>query len=180
MPYRPNNVICGAPDWRLKRLAANQARSRRRRGFFVRGTPEAAARMSAAQKASWADGRTVEGFSPRDCQACDKTFKPTGGRQVYCGTRCRERSRGRLTASEYEDMYEAQGGVCALCGREGGGWSGSSGARRKRRGLLVIDHDHITGQVRALLCGNCNTALGRFGDCPVQLRAGAEYLERFL
>jgi hypothetical protein len=52
-----------------------------------------------------------------------------------------------ITIEEYETMLEAQGGVCAVCG---------SPPKRKR---LHVDHDHETGDVRALLCAPCNTAL---------------------
>jgi hypothetical protein len=33
-------------------------------------------------------------------------------------------------------------------------------------------------QVRRLLCDNCNTGLGLFGDDPGRLRTAADYLER--
>ena len=53
----------------------------------------------------------------------------------------------RIRSSDFEAMLSAQGGCCKLCGR-----------RRK----LDVDHCHITGRVRGLLCRNCNTWLGRY------------------
>ncbi len=41
---------------------------------------------------------------------------------------------------------------------------------------LVVDHDHGTGHVRALLCSPCNAALGLMGDRPERLEAAARYL----
>lgn len=41
-----------------------------------------------------------------------------------------------------------------------------------------IDHDHITGQVRAVLCTRCNLGLGMFDDDPARLRAAADYIEK--
>lgn len=74
----------------------------------------------------------------------------------------RLRRRYGLTPEQWEDIKQAQGYRCALCGK------------RKK---LVVDHDHDTGKVRAALCHGCNVGLGRFGDNPVRLRAAADYLE---
>lgn len=57
----------------------------------------------------------------------------------------------RMTPMEYDRLFEAQRGVCAICAREC-----ASGKR------LAVDHDHETGTVRGLLCLKCNTALGWF------------------
>ena len=42
---------------------------------------------------------------------------------------------------------------------------------------LCIDHNHETGKVRGVLCGNCNSALGLTKDSPELLRKLATYLE---
>lgn len=42
---------------------------------------------------------------------------------------------------------------------------------------LVVDHDHLTGKARALLCHKCNTMLGLADDNPEILRQAIEYLE---
>jgi hypothetical protein len=42
-----------------------------------------------------------------------------------------------------------------------------------------IDHDHVSGVVRGVLCFNCNGALGRFEDDLVRLGLAIEYLARY-
>lgn len=70
-------------------------------------------------------------------------------------------------------LTESQGGICAICG----GNPGKIG-RRGHHGRLHIDHDHATGRVRGLLCGNCNTMIGLAGEDPEILRKAIEYLGR--
>ena len=39
-----------------------------------------------------------------------------------------------------------------------------------------VDHDHDTGEVRGLLCLNCNTGIGKLGDSAVTCLDAAFYL----
>lgn len=74
------------------------------------------------------------------------------------------RRRYGLSMDEYNAILAAQDGLCAIC-------KGPPGARR-----LAVDHDHETGEVRGLLCPNCNRGIGNFRDDPSLLRAAIEYL----
>ena len=67
-----------------------------------------------------------------------------------------------LTLAEYRALQARQGNVCAIC--------------RKRARVLCIDHCHVTGRVRGLLCPKCNSALGFCDDDPRLLRAALAYL----
>ena len=66
--------------------------------------------------------------------------------------------------SQYPSLYLKQEGKCRICERE-------PGSRK-----LSIDHSHSTGQVRGLLCTNCNLALGNLKDSPLLAVRAAQYL----
>lgn len=75
-----------------------------------------------------------------------------------------------LTQEQYDAMFEAQGGVCAICKEP-------ERSRRVKRLNLSVDHCHKTGKIRGLLCSGCNTAIGHFyEDIEVMIRA-KKYLE---
>ncbi len=73
-----------------------------------------------------------------------------------------------MTVDDFNRMSEAQGGKCAIC------LQAPSGRFKK----LSTDHDHVTGDVRGLLCSPCNLGLGSFRDNTERLRKAAAYLER--
>jgi hypothetical protein len=66
-------------------------------------------------------------------------------------------------------MFEQQGGVCAACGLP------ENRMNARLKGRLHVDHDHVTGQVRGLLCANCNAALGLLRDEPQRIEALLAY-----
>jgi hypothetical protein len=79
-----------------------------------------------------------------------------------------------ITYLDYQEMLESQNGVCAICGK-------SEFAKDKRSNKirqLAVDHNHATGKVRALLCHNCNTALGRWKDNVKIMKKAIKYLEK--
>jgi hypothetical protein len=76
-----------------------------------------------------------------------------------------------ITFEQYEAMVAAQGNRCAVCGTE------PDPRAPKQSSRLHVDHDHITGAVRKLLCNRCNMGVGYFLDDPIRLRAAAEYIE---
>jgi hypothetical protein len=79
-----------------------------------------------------------------------------------------------LTTDGYNAMVVAQGGLCAICRRPERA-NGSNGERPRQ---LSIDHDHVTGKVRGLLCQKCNIAIGQLDDNPERLDAAAAYLRQ--
>ncbi len=80
-----------------------------------------------------------------------------------------------ITAETYDTMWKSQSGLCACCGRPEKAlhWKG------KKR-MLAINHDHVTGQVRQLICHRCNIMLGLAKESPEILRQLADYIARHL
>lgn len=78
---------------------------------------------------------------------------------------------GGMTDEQYMQMYVAQGGVCKSCKQA------ETVTRDGRVRWLCVDHCHVTGRVRGLLCVGCNTAIGYARDRAERLRAAAAYLD---
>jgi hypothetical protein len=66
-----------------------------------------------------------------------------------------------LTLEAFDALLVSQGGGCAVCGRTDAD---------------NVDHDHITGRVRGILCFNCNVAIGHVGEDEDRLVALMAYL----
>ena len=131
------------------------------------------------------------------CSNCGKVFDTDRKRwtdNVYCSQQCKAgfrhgtpelsmisrrynfKKKFGLTIEGYEAMRNSQDARCALCGTNE---PNGRVSKHTDEYWLHVDHDHETGQVRSLLCANCNTALGKMNDDPHLLRAAADYLDRW-
>jgi len=102
-----------------------------------------------------------------------KNKAKSDGLQTWCKSCHDTRMRGNtlrrmygITEDDYDEMYRAQRGCCWICGVHQ--------STLKRR--LNVDHDHESGDVRALLCCNCNKGIGLLGDDPKTVQQAANYL----
>lgn len=99
------------------------------------------------------------------CKFCNKTVNE----RTYV-SRCAKRYG--LSVDDYNSLLEKQGNKCAICKcpqpNEG---------KLSKRNRLVIDHDHLTGRVRGLLCDPCNRAIGQFKENLSNIKAAVKYLE---
>jgi hypothetical protein len=75
-----------------------------------------------------------------------------------------------LTQESFDAMLHTQGGGCAICGAKQ--IDGEQGTR------MVVDHCHLTNQIRGILCDLCNTALGKFEDNVGLLKNAINYLSK--
>ena len=74
--------------------------------------------------------------------------------------------RYNISIEQYDSMFKEQNGLCAICNlpEKASKWS------------LSVDHNHKNGEVRGLLCRDCNAALGLFKDNVLLLRSSIKYL----
>lgn len=111
----------------------------------------------------WRSSKSSDGLQGW-CKACalgakrERNKTPDGKRQKAAWSR---RALYGMDPGDFDLMVAAQSGVCAIC------------AKPRR---LHVDHDHETGNVRGLLCSNCNTALGLLGEEVDVLIAALAYL----
>jgi hypothetical protein len=73
------------------------------------------------------------------------------------------RRRYGISPAEYDALLAKQGGACAIC-------------RKRSKGKLCVDHCHLTGTIRGLLCHTCNRALGALKDDQASLLVALAYL----
>lgn len=112
----------------------------------------------------------------QSCEACKQPFRPAGVTQQCCKT-CipnsqawyRWKSYG-LTQPGFELLWHRCQGRCEGCRCE-------ISDKTHGRNMLCIDHDHVTGKIRGILCSACNHALGLVRDNRDTLRQLATYLD---
>lgn len=95
------------------------------------------------------------------CRACAK-LSPEKKREATL------KHRYGITAKIYDQLAANQLNRCALCSTD------VPGGSRKN---FLVDHNHETGEVRGLLCYNCNNGLGMLKDSPKLLKRAIQYLE---
>lgn len=115
------------------------------------------------------DDRSVGGVlsaqvvdGPPPCEMCSAPASLVSKGRWFCSRACRRtasfdrqlRKEYGLGEADYRTLLEIQGASCPICLQ-----FLLDQARRP-----YVDHDHVTGRVRGLLCLTCNLLLGRLGD----------------
>jgi hypothetical protein len=127
--------------------------------------------------------RSVKSFTRRSarksgkaswCKSClnkwrvDARAKNPKSFQDYEFARGLRRNYG-MTVDQYNKMLIDQKECCDCCGQHQ--------SKFKRR--LHVDHDHETGQIRGLLCTECNPAIGYLKHSIDRLEMAIRYLKKF-
>ena len=74
-----------------------------------------------------------------------------------------------ITLDEFNKMNATQGSKCKICDTHVNKLAGNT---------LYIDHCHITGAIRGLLCSRCNSGIGMMNDNIDTVRSALRYLEQ--
>jgi hypothetical protein len=105
--------------------------------------------------------RPLARFEPRRRTCRDCVNASNRGRRRYSPEGHRRWTYG-IGEEQYEVRLASQGGRCPIC--------------EQVLTRPVVDHDHVTGEVRGLLCGPCNRGLGHLQDDPCLCERAALYL----
>ena len=152
------------PVWRQQEYARSRARweakkaSRTPAKRMPREGPDGTLRCTACEQYLPVDRFSTAGAGRRNayCKVCYS---------AYAHDRMLRKTYG-IDAGQYEQLLQQQDGRCAIC------------LKRPRTRRLAVDHDHMTGEVRGLLCSRCNhKLLGGANDSPAMLYRAAAYLE---
>jgi len=88
------------------------------------------------------------------CRMCLSAFFVSSliGNPKYCSEKCSNRAgqlsiKYKLNPEQYRALIQAQRGLCAIC---------------QQPNELFVDHNHVTGRVRGLLCNACNVSMAMF------------------
>jgi len=106
----------------------------------------------------WRDKSKSDGYC-HQCILCAKKYYKQNKRRI--NQRAFIKTHGVGLA--YKNMLLAsQGFECAICGK----------ALKPNSSKVCLDHSHKTGEIRGVLCRQCNAYIGRFGDDIIGVSKG--------
>jgi Recombination endonuclease VII len=105
-----------------------------------------------------------------NCYSCrrdyEKKWRNNNKDKTKSIRRKHELKKYGLTQEEFENLLTCQSGRCAICTTNDPNYNG-----------WCVDHCHLTGKVRGILCHKCNIMLGFVSDNIATLKRAATYLE---
>jgi predicted nucleic acid-binding Zn ribbon protein len=116
-------------------------------------------------------------FKNKHCRWCSDLFTPRGPSNHYCSEECSKKGqKDTYYLRNYDIGYREY--LTLLDSNNGGCWKCDKSKEDNTKLILAVDHNHKTGQVRGLLCTDCNMAIGKLGDDIKGLREALNYLEQ--
>jgi hypothetical protein len=119
---------------------------------------------------------TTFGFrsSCKPCFRAERAKKRATEEGKEANKKYRLKSSFGITLDEFNELKEQQDNECPICNRKESEFF-SKTTSGKVKGF-VVDHNHETGEVRGLLCSECNVGLGFLQDSPEVLQRAILYL----
>lgn len=130
--------------------------------------------------------RRANGEITVPCRRCGTVFPAYHANSKYCSPECKTANwtevrrikrinepriellpKTEQWVARRERLLEEQGNKCGLCFID------------LTQITTVLDHDHKTGKIRAVLCRRCNIGLGYFSDDIKKLEAAVDYVKRY-
>lgn len=118
------------------------------------------------------DGKSYR-CKPCDTKARDKWSRDSPERSRYSRRNRNLKHQYGVDIPWYDKKIEEQNHRCAICGVE------ENTCLMPNKRSFAVDHCHESGQVRGLLCNQCNRALGLFKDSVEVLQKAQEYLLKY-
>jgi hypothetical protein len=112
---------------------------------------------------------------PRTCRLCNKSKPPSSykSHKGFICKRCERRNallgKYGITLEDYARMFREQDGKCFICRTP----------PTAEEEVLCVDHHHLSGIVRKLLCFSCNSAIGYLHESAERAVAIAGYLTEY-
>lgn len=105
----------------------------------------------------------------RNCKHCGEKL-PQDRKGLACVTCKNGLDRYNLNKLQIIELYESQNRKCSLCDKQVVLFS------RRKGDSAYIDHNHETGEVRAILCHPCNISVGYIENAKIDIKRLLRYL----
>jgi Recombination endonuclease VII len=109
------------------------------------------------------------------CKDCNETRR----KKIYSSTKHREQSLKHqfgMSNNDYKILFNTQEGRCAICLKSESIVDGGTGNPKN----LAVDHCHLSGVIRGLLCYKCNLLIGMAQDNTSILHRAINYLNLYI
>lgn len=115
--------------------------------------------------------RRAAGMGWADSMTAEQLEKKRAASRLY--NRLKRWAEIGASQEWYDQKMTEQGGRCGMCG------SDQPNRHGEPTEVFCIDHNHHTGELRGLLCTQCNLVIGNAKDSPELLMAGVTYLAEY-
>ena len=118
------------------------------------------------------DGRGYR-CKPCDNNARSKWESENPERSAYVRRNKQLKNKYGIDIPEYNRILKSKGGKCAICETK----ENTSAYGKNSTSSFAVDHCHLTGKVRGLLCNQCNRGIGMLGDSVEGVERALKYLK---